>query len=92
MSDQNLVHLGLLFPKETVNKIDERKGQYYSRNKYLLKIVEEHLNENENKSEDQKGVRGSTATNPATPSTPPVSPSTEARKTNSLINNWRSSA
>jgi hypothetical protein len=46
--------LGIVFPKETVKKIDERKGRYYSRNKYLLKIVEEHLNDNE-----LKNVQGS---------------------------------
>jgi len=41
-----MVNLGLLFPKETVRKLDQSKG-YYSRNKYVLKIVEEYLNETE---------------------------------------------
>jgi len=47
MGNDNLVHLGIVFPKETIKRLDERKGKYYSRNKYLLKIVEEYLNENE---------------------------------------------
>ena len=50
-NNPNVVHVGVVFPKETVKKIDERKGRYYSRTKYLLKIVEEHLNENGNDKE-----------------------------------------
>ena len=46
ISDKGMVNLGLLFPKETVRKLDQSKG-YYSRNKYVLKIVEEYLNETE---------------------------------------------
>ena len=34
---------GIVFPKETIRKLDERKG-YYSRNRYMLKIIEEYLN------------------------------------------------
>ena len=36
------VHTGILFPRETLNKLDKHRG-YYSRNRYLLKIVDEFL-------------------------------------------------
>jgi hypothetical protein len=45
MSNENMVHVGIYFPKDTLKRIDERRGRYYSRNKYFLKIAEEHLND-----------------------------------------------
>jgi len=36
------VNLGIRFPTATLNKLDKYKG-YYSRNRYLLKIVDEYL-------------------------------------------------
>jgi metal-responsive CopG/Arc/MetJ family transcriptional regulator len=40
------VEFGVGFPMETVRLLDERKG-YYSRNKFILKIVEEYLHDKE---------------------------------------------
>jgi hypothetical protein len=31
-------------PKETLERVDKAKGKYYTRSKYLQKIIEEHLN------------------------------------------------
>ena len=36
------VTLGVRIPKETLNKLDKLKG-YHSRNRFLVKIVEEYL-------------------------------------------------
>ena len=33
------------FPKETVAKIDKLRGRWMSRNKFILKTVTEHLEE-----------------------------------------------
>jgi hypothetical protein len=46
-NNPNVVHLGVVWPKEIVDKIHARKGKYISRNQYLLKIIEEHLDDNE---------------------------------------------
>jgi hypothetical protein len=43
MSQTDVYHLGLHVPAEVIKKIDECKGKYYSRNKYVLKIIEEFL-------------------------------------------------
>ena len=39
-----MVHVGIYFPKDTIKRVDERRGRYYSRNKYFLKVIEEYLN------------------------------------------------
>ena len=39
---QDSVYTGILFPRETLKKLDKHRG-YYSRNRYMLKIVEEFL-------------------------------------------------
>jgi hypothetical protein len=51
-----------MFPRKFLQRLDEAKGPYYSRNKYILKILEEHLNENELKN----NLRGSEGTTPPT--------------------------
>jgi metal-responsive CopG/Arc/MetJ family transcriptional regulator len=45
-----------VFPDEVLRKLDDRKGKYLSRNKYLLQIVEEQLNEIENENNKKNGV------------------------------------
>ena len=52
---QDSIYTGILFPRETLNRLDKHKG-YYSRNKFLLKIAEEYLAKLENVNEN--GVRG----------------------------------
>ena len=47
-------HSGIVFPDEVLRKLDDRKGKYLSRNKYLLQIVEDHLNEIENENNNKK--------------------------------------
>ena len=47
-SKSNTVCMGIRFPKETIDKIDELKG-YHSRNRYILKMVEEYLTAQESK-------------------------------------------
>jgi metal-responsive CopG/Arc/MetJ family transcriptional regulator len=92
-NNENMVHVGIYFPKETLKKVDERKGKYYSRNKYFLKIVEKHLNdENTTADDDQKGVRGSQVSSQKShpEGTTPQSPG--AQKTNNFFNKWRSCA
>jgi hypothetical protein len=49
-------NLGLVWPGEFVKRIDERKGKYYSRNKFILKCVEEHLDEIEERISDNRKV------------------------------------
>lgn len=66
----NFERFGFYAPRETIKEMDRRKGKYLSRNKYLLKIIEEHWNE-----EDQlrENVVGPKVTSPiAQP--PPLSP------------------
>jgi hypothetical protein len=48
------VNLGVRFPRETLDKLDKYKG-YHSRNKYLLKIVDEHISRLE-RVEEASGV------------------------------------
>ena len=43
--------MALWFPKETIDRIDKHKGSYYSRNKYVLKVIEEHLKKVNNEQE-----------------------------------------
>lgn len=69
MSNENLAHFGLTFPKELVRRIDVAKGKYLSRNKYILKIIEEHLNENEKVEMLQGYVVGRQSSRAAVPTT-----------------------
>jgi hypothetical protein len=46
--------LGLVWPGETVKRIDTRRGKYYSRNRFILKCVEEHLDEIEARVKNQQ--------------------------------------
>jgi metal-responsive CopG/Arc/MetJ family transcriptional regulator len=68
-NEQQLVHTGIVFPSEIIKKLDERKGRYISRNKYMLKIIEEYLNENEIKGKLQgaENVVGTTTHQAAAP-------------------------
>jgi hypothetical protein len=71
MSNETLVHTGIAFPRETLKRLDERRGRYISRNKYMLKIIEEHLmNENETKNLEGLKVPPPTAQPAPTPTTP----------------------
>jgi gamma-glutamylcyclotransferase (GGCT)/AIG2-like uncharacterized protein YtfP len=45
-NETEIYHLGLHVPGEVIKRIDELKGKYYSRNKYVLKIIDEFLDEN----------------------------------------------
>lgn len=49
--NKNLVQFGVTFPRDLLARIDSAKGKYLSRNKYILKILEESLDE-----KDQGGV------------------------------------
>jgi hypothetical protein len=51
-----MTHFGVCWPEETVQKIDRVKGRYLSRTKYILKVLEEHLNDIENNKEN--GLQG----------------------------------
>jgi metal-responsive CopG/Arc/MetJ family transcriptional regulator len=55
MSEQ-LVRTGIAFPSGTLKKIDEQRGRYYSRNRYMLKIIEEYLSETEQKQAQALGA------------------------------------
>jgi hypothetical protein len=52
-----VIHLGVVWPKEIVDRINTRKGKYISRNQYLLKIIEEHLDDNEQQQQLAQGER-----------------------------------
>ena len=52
-----MVHLGLYFPKDILKKIDERRGRYYSRNRYFLKLIEEYLNKEDHQLKVAQGER-----------------------------------
>jgi metal-responsive CopG/Arc/MetJ family transcriptional regulator len=47
MMDKKLVQFGVTFPRDLLARIDNAKGKYLSRNKYILKILEESLDEKE---------------------------------------------
>jgi hypothetical protein len=50
---------GVQFPTEFVKKLDAYKG-YYSRNKFILKLLEEHWSEIENRVNHLKIVKEET--------------------------------
>jgi hypothetical protein len=83
MSNANLVHTGIYFPRETLKKLDERRGRYISRNKYMMKIIEEHLmDDNELKNVDEPKGSTPTAHPTPTPTTPtPTSYASSLMKT-----------
>jgi hypothetical protein len=66
---QQLVHTGIVFPSETLKKLDERKGRYISRNKYLLMLVEEHLG-----LDSTKNLQSSRLETPASSAEKPTTP------------------
>jgi hypothetical protein len=43
MSNPEYAHVGIYFPKDTLKAIDERRGRYNSRNRFLLRIVDDFL-------------------------------------------------
>jgi metal-responsive CopG/Arc/MetJ family transcriptional regulator len=47
--DNSLVQFGVTVPREFLKRLDNAKGPYFSRNKFILKLLEERLNENEGK-------------------------------------------
>jgi hypothetical protein len=49
------VNLGVRFPRATLDKLDQYKG-YHSRNRYLCKIVDEHLTRIERGKEAAKAL------------------------------------
>jgi metal-responsive CopG/Arc/MetJ family transcriptional regulator len=49
MSTQEIARFSVLFPKGTLEKLEKHKGRYISRNKYILRAVEQYLNNEENK-------------------------------------------
>lgn len=55
---QQTCEFGVSFPKSTVEKIDLLKGQYLTRNKFLLQIVDRYLAENEVGGQEQDAVWG----------------------------------
>ena len=53
-------HFGVLFPDDTIERIEQSKGRYMSRNQYMLQIIETLLdasqkNENTNKTKELSG-------------------------------------
>jgi hypothetical protein len=38
-----MAHVGIYFPRDTLKRVDKLRGKYYTRNKFLQKIVEEYL-------------------------------------------------
>src|SRR3712207_1968368 len=71
MSNEVMIRARVYLPKETLRQIDERRGRYYSRNKYLLKVLEEHWNEEDNESKDNvQGPKGTAPTAQAPPRIP----------------------
>jgi hypothetical protein len=61
LEGRDYTHFGLYVPRDFLRRLDEEKGPYYSRNKYILKILTEHLNENES----TKNLQGSRISAPA---------------------------
>ena len=74
LNDPDWAHFGLMFPRKFLQRLDEAKGPYYSRTKFIMKILEEHLNENERKGKLQgvENVVGTTTHQAAAPTPPPV--------------------
>jgi metal-responsive CopG/Arc/MetJ family transcriptional regulator len=54
MMNNNKVQFGVTFPRDLLARIDNAKGKYLSRNKYILKILEESLDEKEQEGGPQK--------------------------------------
>jgi hypothetical protein len=69
---QDLLHSGITFPRQTLKKLDQLRGPYLSRNKFMLKIIEEYLKEQEE--QKGKGVEGSHATKLESHQPTPTSP------------------
>jgi hypothetical protein len=55
MSNENMIRTGLYLPKDALKRIDERKGRYYSRNKYVLKVLEERWDEEDHQLKNLQG-------------------------------------
>jgi metal-responsive CopG/Arc/MetJ family transcriptional regulator len=60
LSQQEYKNLGVWAPSDFIKEIDAVKGKYYSRNKFVLKILEENLyryrEENNNKNASLQAV------------------------------------
>jgi metal-responsive CopG/Arc/MetJ family transcriptional regulator len=80
---EEFTHFGLYAPKEFLRRLDTAKGPYYSRNKYIIKIVEEHLNETELK--NLQGSRIGTPASQAEATTTPTQDATAARTADNVI-------
>jgi hypothetical protein len=52
--NDEIANIGLHVPVEVIKRIDERKGKYYSRNRYVLKILEEFLDGNKSAQENNQ--------------------------------------
>jgi metal-responsive CopG/Arc/MetJ family transcriptional regulator len=46
-SQENIARFGVIFPKETLEKVEKHKGRYMSRNRYIVRAVEHYLTEQE---------------------------------------------
>jgi hypothetical protein len=61
MSQQQIARFSVLFPKNTLEKVVKHKGPYISRNKYILRAVEQYLH---NEQQKQRLVGASSVSSP----------------------------
>jgi hypothetical protein len=89
MSNEAMIRYAFYIPKNSIKEIDQRRGRYMSRNKYLMKILEEHWTE-----EDQltKYVEGLKVTSPTAPPPSPIPPSTPTNTGTSKVDSFETHA
>jgi metal-responsive CopG/Arc/MetJ family transcriptional regulator len=84
LEGRDFAHFGLYVPREFLKRLDAEKGPYYSRNKYVLKILEQYLNENE-QAKNLQGSRIGTPASQAEATTTPTQDATAARTADNVI-------
>jgi metal-responsive CopG/Arc/MetJ family transcriptional regulator len=52
---ENYANIGVYCPKDFIQEIDSVKGEYYTRNKFILKILKENLHKYKQQNEILNG-------------------------------------
>ena len=83
---QQYYRFGVVFPKETIERIERVKGKWISRNKFLIKSVTEAMDRieaeqlNDNDDDDLSGVRGQVTSHAPTTPSPSPEPSPDTKR------------
>jgi hypothetical protein len=88
---ESYTHFGLYASRDFLKRLDTAKGPYYSRNRYIVKILEEHLNENESKNLNESRIEAP-ATQSAQATTTTLDTTTDTTATSGLMTSTGSSS